>query len=269
MRSAGQLALFSVLAAVIGGVAGSASLVLQDADTGVQQSAADSAVLARPPGDGQLGNGQPGIGQHADTSGGSATNTAGGGAGLSLSHLSLTQRIDSPHAADRSELALELLRRGPVALAQARALRPTTTPGQRLQLRLVDALQKMTALRRGGDYARLEEHLRLRLDLDAFATVVPNESLRHERLDYWQHKLKAVRARSARAFATDGEVAFAEVELARVRSELGLIAVSDYRRVARRRLVAIDEWIDALRTTRGVSPARVQALEAQARRLRP
>jgi len=251
MKAFQRLALSTALAAALGGVVGVVSLVVSD---GTRRTSEPVNTTVREMDDvsDYLGDDEPA--EHVVTP---------------QRTLSLTQRIDSDDVEERHELALELLRRGPSALAQARALRPQGRPGRELQSRIVDALQKMRALRRGGDYARLERHLRLRLDLDAFATVVPDDRLLTERLEYWRLALAAVRARAANKHANDGEVALAEIEFARAQRDLGQIDNAAYRAVKAERLSAVMELIALLRGRRGVPRARVEALEEQVTRLGP
>jgi len=252
MRTIEKLALFTALAAALGAISGVVSVVLDDtAQTRRPEPPAAGEEFARENGGAEALT-DDALAEHVVT----PERTR-----------SLTQRIDSRDVHERHELALELLRRGPSAVAQAQALRPESKPGRALQLRIVDALQKMRKLRRGGDYVRLENHLRLRLDLDAFATVVPDEQLRAERLEYWQMALDAVRGRVAQDLATDGEVALAELELARAGRDLGRIGEAEYRALAQKRLPAVEGWIDSLRERRGVSAARVRSLEEQAQNL--
>lgn len=256
MSKVRRLALLTAFAAAIGGVAGVVSIVLRDVGTAPVDDPPAETVL--PPANGSEASSSADERLAADENAVSAERV-----------ISMTQRIDSRDETERHALALELLRRGPAAIAQARALRPKGAEGRDLQARLVSALQKMRALRRGGDYARLEQHLRLRLDIDAFATVIPDERLREERLEYWTTALDAVRVRAARDVATDGEVALAELELARVRRELGRIDAATYAELAGERLPELRAWIDSLRDRRDVPPARVQALDEQAGRLEP
>ncbi len=181
----------------------------------------------------------------------------------------LTQRLDAGDAAVRHELALELLRRGPSALAQARALRPASEAGRALQARLIAALSKMRLLRRAGDYGRLPQHIRLRLDLDAFATVVPERLLLDERRAYWEREVDAVRARLAQGYAEPAEESVALLELALARRESGELDAASYVTQARRLLPAVDSWLDDRRASGRMAPAELTALEQQIARLRP
>jgi hypothetical protein len=262
MSNVRRLALLTVFAAATGGIVGVVSIVLEDAAvTHVPREGAE--VVPETADDAETANGSDTEPKADDLPAASET------AVTRERVISLTQRIDSRDADERHTLALDLLRRGPAALPQARALRPESADGRDLQARLVAALQKMRALRRGGDYARLGEHLRLQLDLDAFATVVPEEYLHDERRDYWTAKLAADRGRAEGGLASDGEVALAELELARVRRDLGELDGAAYGELARRRLPELRVWIDSLRKRRDVPTARVQALDAQADRLEP
>ncbi len=125
----------------------------------------------------------------------------------------LSAAISADDPARRNEVALELWRRGPDALTQARALRPSTVAGQELQMRLVDALRRLRLQRRATDHAKLPLHLRLRSELDLAATVVPEELLVEERRACAQAAVDYLGPRADPGGASGIELQLARLEL--------------------------------------------------------
>lgn len=246
----------TVCAAAVGGLAGAVVVALRD-----------PAPVVRVDGRGAADPEREGAGS-VPASPDTTTDAASGGTSSAEVRRGLTARLDAPDAAERHAVALELLRRGPSALAQARALRPTSDEGIALHERLVLALDKMRLLRRANDYAKLPEHLRLRLDLDAFASVVPESLLLGERIAYWQRELESTRLRRESGYADPAEEALASLELALARREAGEIAAGAYSAEAAAALPEIEAWVARRREQAGVAPAEIADLEAQLARLR-
>ena len=76
----------------------------------------------------------------------------------------------------RHAAALELLRAGDGALAQARALRPSHPEGRELVGRLVAALQVLQGIRNAQNWDDFPEHERLAVFVKYAAMVVPESS---------------------------------------------------------------------------------------------
>ena len=182
---------------------------------------------------------------------------------------SLSERISSADPAERQAVALEMLRKGPSALAQARALRPRGGAAKDLTARLVFALQAMRARRRATDYPKLPEDIQQELWLLDARTVVPDEALRAERERYWRAAVAARRRRHSEGEAHEGQVALAEMELALVRRELEQLSSADYAVLATEKLPHVEKWLAVLRQRRGVGPAEVQRYVSRLDALRP
>jgi len=242
----------AVCAAAFGGLAGAVAVALRDPPVrtapATRPDAGTGAPEVRPSTPPTVDDGEPGSGS-APTG--------------------FTRRLDDPDPAVRHALALELLRRGPDALPQARALRPTTPEGADLQTRLVVALNKMKLLHRAEGWQRMGEHLRRGLDLHAFESVVPETLLVDERVAYWAREIDAVDVRLRRNLAEPGERSLAELELAFARLQGGRLGEDDYAAEATRLLPEIERFVGTRRADRAVAPAEVEELERQIARLRP
>jgi hypothetical protein len=255
MSSVRTLLVLTACAAALGGLAGAVVIAVSGPEPAPADEAHESAATD---GDGAPPPAEPPV---ADSSGRRRSPRA--------PDPGLTQRLDAADADVRHALALELLHEGPDALAQARALRPTTEAGRDLQSRLVAALDKMLLLRRANDYPKLPPHIRLRLDLDAFASVVPESLLVEPRIAYWEKEIEAVRYRREHGRAHAAEESLAELELALARYEAGEIERPDYVQDAADRMPGIDAWLAELRGDPHRAPAQVRELEDQVARLRP
>ncbi len=182
---------------------------------------------------------------------------------------SLSARIDADDDDTRYRVAIELLRRGPDALPQVRALRPRSAEARELVHAMTLALQTLRDNARMTDHAKLSPSLRLQLRLQEFRRVVPEEYLVDERRSYWESRLAVESTRRDKGFGHEGELALAEVELARVQREMGELSSGDYAQVAAARLPVAWEWVDSLRGRRGVAIGTVQRYEEQLARLEP
>lgn len=159
---------------------------------------------------------------------------------------SFVARIDSADEATRLACAADLLRMGPSRVASIEALPATTDAGRALRDAVANALDKLAQVRRGEDFPRLPLESRLEVELKFFGEVVPPELLRAERRKFWQERVAADPPRVATGAIPEGQAAWHQLELAKVRLENGEIRETEYAALRDEKLPMAREWLASI-----------------------
>jgi hypothetical protein len=178
---------------------------------------------------------------------------------------SFAARLSSPDEDVRNACALELLRAGTSQTAAIDLLTPTTPEGVKLRDAIVNSLTVLAMNESGGNWEMLSEQGRLEVRLKYFAKVVPESSLRDERKRFWAVRVAGDADRLATGAIEKGEAAWAVLELARVRRELGEVGQDEWLKLRAERIGALRAWAASLaaepRTRRDEVRAVTESLE--------
>lgn len=169
--------------------------------------------------------------------------------------------LEDPEESVRLDAALTLLRLGPSRLSDMYVLEPRRPEARALLSRVEEALGVLDRIERGVDYADLPEENRLEVRLKYWSRAVPPEKLRDERLAYWTLRVAGDPERLRLRAIEPGEARWHELELARVRRELGRIDDAEWRRLLDERLPEVRAWVASLRTRSDVPPSRAAEIE--------
>jgi len=180
----------------------------------------------------------------------------------------LNARLSSDDEAVRYAAAKELLARGPGAISVARALSPTTSEGRVLADQVVLSLQYLKRLHETPRWKDLNRDTRLELRLKHWSRVLPSDRLRDERLEFWTARTKTNPQRVAIRAITPEQAAMAELELLRVRVELGDATREEYVAMRDERMDGILKWLAVQDRNTRVSARRRRELREQVEVLR-
>lgn len=174
----------------------------------------------------------------------------------------LVAQLEDASEEVRLRAAVELLRLGPSRLHDMYVLEPKRPESRALLSRVEEALGVLDQIEKGTDYGELPEENRLEVKLKHWGRAVPPELLRDERRRYWELRVEGDPERLRLRAIEPGEARWHELELAKVRRELGEIDEAVWKTLLDTHLPEVRAWADSLRTRREMSPARAAEISA-------
>ncbi len=180
----------------------------------------------------------------------------------------LADELSSPDASKRLLAAREILREGVAGLHLARAVQPKTEEGRRLLADVELALDGLRINKKAAAYRGDPPEVAMQLELEACASVLPQELLKEQRRDYWAVKVENDTKRVAKGVLSETLLMLDELELAKARSELGEITGEELEAVFEPRLRRVESWVSGMSRRSDVPPDKLRRYVEQLDRLK-